>query len=74
MLTLATRRLPVQFQAGCTIHMPLSAPKRAVSINYAHKHVHQLGEDCGRVSSRVRDAASAQESQKAFDEEFARWR
>ena len=54
--------------------MPLTALQRAVSISYAHKNVHQLGEDCARVSRRVRDAGSLEESQKAFDEDFARWR
>ena len=40
MLTLATHRRHVQVQAGCTIHMPLTALQRAVSISYAHKNVH----------------------------------
>ena len=61
-------------QAGATMHMPVAAVRRAVSIDYAHRFGYELAVDAGRADGRIMDATSRADSRSFFNETCMRAR
>jgi len=61
-------------QAGATMHMPVAALRRAVSIDYAHRFGYELAVDAGRADGRIMGATSRADSRSFFNETCMRAR